>query len=484
MRIRPGPLVALLLLAGLGAWVYLEEFRGAEERRLAEERRTRPLPFERSELRALTLTNEHGRVRLEKSGEEFRLVEPLPCAVDREALESLLTSVEIARIERRLGPQSDLARYGLDPPRATLAIEVSGEAAGATLAIGEGSPIGGTYFALLPGGEGVAVVSGSIGSAAEKSFFNLRDKSLLAFDPWKITRLRIERGRETILLEKPSDGWKLARPVEAPADGPTITDLLSALERLRASEFVLESADAAALKRYGLEPPAARVTLLQEGWDVEKTVVFGRKGEADLYARAVGRDPILKIPADFWDKLATRVIDLRRKDLLGVSRYRIEQITAARGFGPALVLSRQEDGSWSVSGPASGSVKDAAVDRLLRLVSDMRALSFEDAPGEDLLASLAGHPALDLVLEERSEGDDGTGRSQHLVVGAPDRAGRIRVRDMAWRPVAVVDGGILERMDKQLDAIVKEAEAPPAIPTEPAPEGPAGPDEEPPEEAG
>src|SRR5207249_1259048 len=152
---------------------------------------------------------------------------------------------------------------GLDPPRALLTLGLASSQTPLTLALGDSSPVGGSYFALLPGGQGVAVVSAGLGDLEKKELVNLRDKSLLSLDPWKVKRLKIERGKETVLLQKPDEGWKLDQPVEAPADGPTVTDLLSALERLRATTFETELPTAADLRRSGLEPPAARLTILQ-----------------------------------------------------------------------------------------------------------------------------------------------------------------------------------------------------------------------------
>ena len=59
----------------------------------------------------------------------------------------------------------------------------------------------------------------------------------------------------------------------------------------------------------------------------------------------------------------------------------------------------------------------------------------------------------------------GAAKSQHLVFGLPERGGSVRVRDMAWRPIAVLPAAALDSLDKDLDAVVKEAsEAPKATP--------------------
>jgi hypothetical protein len=487
VTIKPGPAIAAILLVGLGSWAYFKEFRGAEERHKAEAAKDKPLQLERSELKAIVIRNAGGTLRLERSSESWSLTAPLASPADRDAVEGLLASLEMGRIERRLGEVADRKTYGLDPPGVSLTLET---AAGAPQEIGLGdtSPIGGSLYALLPGGREVAVVSASLGDAAKKDLLGLRDKSLLALDPWKVKSLTIERGRETIALLKPDDGWKIERPIEAPADGPTVTDLLSALERMRASRFVTENPGPADLKSYGLEPPAARVTLLQEGWDTSKTILFGKEETSSRYAATVGRDPVVTVGSDIWPKVTTSLADLRRKDLLAVNQYRTTSLTAALEGREALVLAKQKDGAWNASGLAKGPVKADTVDALLRSIAELKAVAFDDRPTEALRRSLAQRPALDLTLEQEADTEGGSPRRQHLVAGSPMKDGRIQVRDMAWGPIAFVDGGVLARIRTQMDAVVAEtsaaAAAPPGGPAPPAgpgapPEAAASPDETP-----
>ena len=456
---RLGPVIAVALLVGLGGWVYFSEYK-KEDKGKDQEAKDRPIVFKRPDLKSIRLRNEHGQFTLEKSGEAWSLTAPFPADTDKDAVESLLTALDVGRIERRIGEEKDLKTYGLDPPRALVTLGLASTPAAVTLGLGDNNPVGGSYFALLPGGKEVALVSAGLGDLEKKDLASLRDKSLLSFDPWKVKRLKIERGKETVLLEKPADGWKLQQPVEAPADGPTVTDLLSALERLRATGFEAEHPKPADLRRSGLEPPAARMTILQEGWDVEKTVLVGKTKDGSLFARTVGRDPVLTIPKDFWEKVATKVSDLRRKEILGVGQYRIDTITASRDGRPAVVLTRQKDGSWTLTGSAKGSVKADSMDTFLRLLGSLKALSWNDRPAEAARAALARKPALDLTLHEEAEGN-AAAKTQHLVFGAPAKDGAVPVRDMAWHPIATLASGSLAGIDGQIDSLLKEAsEAP------------------------
>jgi hypothetical protein len=472
VSIRPGPALAVALLLGLGAWAYFKEFRGSEERRKAEETKDRALLFERADLKAVVLQNAGGTLRLERSGDAWSIATPIASPTDRDAVEGLLTSLEMARVERRLGEASEKKTYGLDPPASTLTVETStGEPQ--VIALGDTSPIGGSVYALLAGGREVAVVSSSLGEVGKKDLLGLRDKSLLSFDPWKVKSLTIERGRETVSLAKPDDGWKIERPIEAPADGPTITDFLSALERLRAGRFVVEKAEAADLRAHGLDPPAARVTILQEGWDTAKTILFGREEAGSRYAATVGRDPIVTVGSDIWPKVATSLLDLRRKDLLAVSQYRTTALTAALDGREALVLTKQKDGGWTASGLAKGTVKADTIDALLRAISELKAEAFDDRPAEAVKTSLARRPALDLTLEQEADTEGASPRRQHLLLGPPLKGGRMQVRDLDWGPIALVDGGVLAKIRHQIDAVVQETTTAAAA-TPPAGEPPAG----------
>ena len=463
MKLKPGPIVALVLLVGLGILTYVADFRGKEGADKAAAAKEKPLAIDRASLKAIRITNDHGEMRIEKEGDGWKLTAPIPAVADKDAVEGLLNSLETAHIERRIKDEGSRKDFGLDPPRATLQIETSAGGPGETLAVGDSNPIGGTRYALLPGTNEVAVVSGALGDIADKTLFALRDKSLLALDAWKMKRFTIERGRETIRMEKPDDGWIIRQPVETPADGPTITDLLSALQNLRATAIPSESPTEADLRRFGLQPPQARLVLFQEGWDVDKTVTFGKEQPGGgRTARTVGRDPVFVVPDDFWPKVTTRLFDLRRKDLLGVQQYRIESVTFARGGKPASTLARRKDQTWSLTGEATGSVKSETADAFLRAVSDLKALSFDDHPQETTRLALFRRPGLDLTLQEEAEADGGTPKSQHLLIGPPDKKGNVQVRDMAWRPIATAASTVVDRIHAQIDAVLKEASTPPA----------------------
>jgi hypothetical protein len=442
-------------------YAYFKDYRGADERQKTEENKDKPFVFDRAAVKALALQGKSGPIRLEKNGEEWRITRPLETVADKDAVEGLLTTLESGHIDRRLGEVKDRKPYGLDPPASSVTVETT-SGPPQSVGLGDQAPIGGAWFALV-GGKEVAVVSAPLGEAANKDLLSLRDKTLLAFDPFKVKGLTIARGRETIVLEKPAEGWKIVQPFDGPADGPAISDLLSALERIRATAFVKEKATDADLKALGFAPPAAKVTLLQDGWDTTKTIEFGSEADGKRNARAVGTDAVIAILPDFWSKLETPAADFRRKDILGLSQYRIRSITAYRGADQPLILTKGKESTWTAGGRATGEVKYDSVDKWLRSLGDIKAVAWVEKP-DAKEATPPGKPPLDLTLEEEPDSEGGTPRRQHLLFGPAGRDKHVPVKDTAWKSVMLVDADPVTRLYEGLDGLAKEAATPPPAP--------------------
>jgi hypothetical protein len=204
------------------------------------------------------------------------------------------------------------------------------------------------------------------------------------------------------------------------------------------------------------------VTILQEGWDTAKTIEFGAEEGGARQARTVGKDGIVALLPEFWTRLTAPAGDLRRKDVLGVGQYRIRSVSAARDGGPALVLTKGVENTWNATGLAAGTVKYDSIDLLLRRLSDVKAVAFEDHPTEAQKTAFSAKPPLDLTLEEEPDTEKGTPRRQHLAFSPVGKGARVTVRDFAWQPLFIVDGGNVAKVSQSLEDIAKEATAAPA----------------------
>lgn len=84
--------------------------------------------------------------------------------------------------------------------------------------------------------------------------------AITGLDPKRIQRVRILRPDAEILLQRATDGWRMEKPQEAPADGAQVEALLAI-----AAAYSLERIPAPAdrLAEFGLAPPSVTLDLDQ-----------------------------------------------------------------------------------------------------------------------------------------------------------------------------------------------------------------------------
>lgn len=278
---RPRTLLILLLLVlGLGAfvWFYERELPSSEER---AQQSKKVVPFEKDEVRKVTLETPAGRVVFERvlhadgkdedkdkkddeegdgaPGEEalgepdseWKITAPLQARADPFAVDGLLES--LAGLEKTR-TMEDVKRQdvGLDKPRATVRIE--SEEGTKVLQIGAAVPTGGTLIAGLEGEKEAYVVSDTIWSQLDREPGSWRDRQLFRASRDAIAQIALTGpGREKIVLVQQGGRFRIASPFADRADKSLVDDLYADLSGLTAEEFVDEPQLAPA--EMGLQPP-------------------------------------------------------------------------------------------------------------------------------------------------------------------------------------------------------------------------------------
>lgn len=118
-----------------------------------------------------------------------------------------------------------------------------------------------TVFARLEGDQAILALPDKILDVFPKNPLAFRDRTMSVDDMARITKLTIASRDRTIELLQDKTGapnaWRMARPVEGPADVATITQAMSVLCNLRAEEFAAPEAGNG--KAFGLDQPLLRV---------------------------------------------------------------------------------------------------------------------------------------------------------------------------------------------------------------------------------
>jgi hypothetical protein len=292
------------------------------------------------------------------------------------------------------------------------------------------------------------------------SLDQLRDSQVASFSTADARKVEISAPAGRIVLAKEKERWRLIEPVAVDAEPAKVTDLLSKLSALQARDAdIIDTTD---LKAYGLDKPAAQVTVTLEeetkdskGEKSKKerivTVKVGKHDAAQkkLYVQA-DNWPRVNAVEDSLDALVRRpAVAYRGRRIFDFLAPDLASLEVERAGGK-YTLERSKEG-WKV---ALGKPVDAdtlKVDQLATTLSTLEALEFaSEAPKADELGPQFGldKPALTV----RVEVPDKKKLPQVLAVGKPrtgSKPGRFArlVEGDKVTPVFVIPADVYNSLD-------------------------------------
>jgi hypothetical protein len=254
----------------------------------------------RGDVRAIEVHGPEGSYSLARTDAgEWAFTKPLATRAGRWKVDGLLGTLENLRMESVASEDAEsLKPFGLDPAARSVSL-VLADGSTRTLEIGStaGSDEDGKYHAREAGSSLVAVIPGAIVTELEKGMGELRASKLLEVATYDTEGFDVVLGGVTKTFTKSmvegDEGldktqWKRTSPDEADLETTTVEDALFKMGGVEVQEFVDQPAG---LDAYGLDAPAARVTVRAK---TESWIELGREGE-DYYARRSGDDAVLKV---------------------------------------------------------------------------------------------------------------------------------------------------------------------------------------------
>lgn len=383
-------LVAIALGAFGIAWYTIVKLGKDQESQKAEGRRV--VPFEPSQAIALKVKVHGEETKLERTGPQWRLVEPVVADADPAAAEALLK--KLSTLERRAvsapagEPKDRLREYGIDEGSSRIEVDLAGGQA-ATLVLGAGSGFDGSMFVMPKSGE-VVVVSAAVRPALEKTSLQLRDRRLMRLDPAGVSKVEVSGRKGSYTLLKIASGWTVMAPglpSGERADRQKAEDVVAALSALEASSF-----------ETGKEPPGpplftVRLTFLS-GSDEELKAYPPSPGDKNemLVVRPPRATQLARIAASALSAIDLPGPSLRDLRLLPVDR---EDVASVKIEGP--------QGSFTISRtPGEKGMPD-----IFTLAGKGKGL-IDPFKGEGLVLSLTGLAA-DRVVDETGKGQSEDG---------------------------------------------------------------------------
>jgi hypothetical protein len=233
------------------------------------------LKIDRGKADGLELSEGTTSIRLAKKGADWMLVKPIAARADFAVVESSLERVGSAQMVGITEAEAtNLARYGLDKPTATITVAMGSSRATLTL----GKTDNAVVFAKDASRPMVFTVPPTLKTDVVKPVSDFRRKDLFDSRTFTATRLEFTRGSETIVLEKSKgkderDIWKNGAGTEI--DATKADDVVNRITGMRAASFENQA-------HASLKAPALVVTV-RFAENKTETVAFGRSG-TDVYA--------------------------------------------------------------------------------------------------------------------------------------------------------------------------------------------------------
>lgn len=383
-------LILLLLAAAIGVAVYFLDIKPGKPRDEKTDESKPAFVFTREDISSISITRSGQTVVVEETDGKWTINQPLTAQANQSTVDSLVSSLTSAKIERSLSPSAEEIRsFGLEEPSVTVEIKLkSGDTQ--TLKLGAKDFSGLSAYAQIGDSKDVALVPASVLTNADKSLDDLRDKAILGVSQFDIKSISLTNEHGQMSLAKDGGEWALKRPFEAGVETTEMNTFLSEITSAEAEEFVSETADD--LAKYGLDKPEITLTAqLNDG--SEKSISAGEKDD-NHYAKASARSQVFKISSSLYDKLNIKPSELRNKEMFKLDRDNLSKIEIKN---PNLKLIAEKSGDkWIIKEPADKKDKDAPTFRVINPF-ETKAEEIVGSPSSEVRSRLA-KPAVDARL--------------------------------------------------------------------------------------
>ncbi len=389
MRFK-GTLFLLLLVVGLGLYVYFYEIQGEparEQARLAEKQLWK---VESDQVERVEFVFPDETVTAVRTGEKsWKITSPRSVEADAEELNRIASSAADLSFESVVEAEAtDVSRFALDPPEHSLGVRTK-EGQQFYLAFGRENPTGTSTYAQKKGSGEVLLVPTNTATTFRKRLDDLRERAILRFDQYKTQAVDLRSLKGRVELVKEQDRWWIEGKNRIAASSSAVNDVLGALANSRLEEFLDDPPEG---RKLGFDRPTVDVTLtVGEEKSLKRFVVGSQKsglgksaqasGEEEWYvAKDDSRDELFFVGKEFVDRLVKTARDLRDDSLASFKRWEIDSVRLSNPSGSFQFLKSEDGGDWLL-GAEKKKVKWDTVQGILDTL-EKSVKEFIDHPGD------------------------------------------------------------------------------------------------------
>ena len=379
----------------------------------------------------------------------WQLTVPVSAPGDAQKYQALVRALAELRYQRLVEERPEtLEPFGLATPAVELYVHVGAQTSPQVLRLGDKSPTGNGYYVQMAGHPTVYLVSTADKNMVDASLYDLRDKTVMAFDLADVHEVHVEYATlpPVVLQRQDNNAWQLTAPVSATADAQQVQTLLQRLRDVKIQAFVAEQP--ADLDPYGVHPPALRLAIVVGKDRVVKTLLLGKQDaeRQGVYAKRHDTANVFLLPQAFWDSLPKTPAALRDKTLLHYDRERITRLELLSADN-RIVITRTGPRQYQIEQPVSADGDNEAIYRLLQELHALRATDFSAETPDELAAYGLASPRFQVTLWEETGNTAGEVRQHALHFGSAAADGQGLYARVPERPtIYLVDSQAAQRL--------------------------------------
>jgi len=252
------------------------DFPGAVTKQINDLRSHELLTFDLDEANKIGLEKSSGEpIEIDKQGDKWQIVKPARHLADSDAVAQLLTELVNSRIDNFVSDSpGDLGKYGLKTPQLSVTVFTGKDEARHSLLFGLEQAAAEKHDVYVKHGAGDSVfaVEDTLIGKVNLNVPDLRDKTVMNFDPLKIGRLEVTNHGKKYQLERgSSDKWQLvAGGKTMAASGPAVQTFLDELANLKGDKIAADPIDDP--RKYGMNEPTEEITVFDKQGKLVGTV--------------------------------------------------------------------------------------------------------------------------------------------------------------------------------------------------------------------
>ncbi len=269
--------------------------RKVEETKKIEEVKQRLFPFEPERIDSFEISSRGRlRARVVRDDAGWQLDKPLTAKGDKEAIDKFLVNVLKAKRDAVLfeTPEPDkLKELGLDDPELEMHFTVQGRTT--TIQFGDKGPTNNVAYARFKGETRVLRIHSDVKQEADRSVYQLRDKTVLDFEPLETVRMElIRQDKKPVVVRHDRGMWDMIEPVVARANMANVLETMYTIKNGEIKAFIHENPEDPAL--YGLDEPKIIVALLHKEAKKPQRLLIGKKDRSrrGYFAKREGEAPV------------------------------------------------------------------------------------------------------------------------------------------------------------------------------------------------